>query len=145
MILIREATTDDIPVIFDIRLSVKENILTNTNAVTPEICKDYLETNGKGWIAEIDRVAVGFSIASSKDNSIWALFVRPEFESKGAGKALLNAAVAWLFANGANEITLTTGAETSADQFYQQQGWRRGEIDDDGEVRFSVLIQQFLN
>ena len=138
MILIREATTDDIPLIFDIRLSVKENILTNTNAVTPEICKDYLETNGKGWIAEIDRVAVGFSIASSKDNSIWALFVRPEFEGKGVGKALLASATTWLFANGATEVTLTTGAGTSADRFYERQGWRRGELDEDGEVRDSI-------
>ncbi len=139
MILIREATAVDIPAIFDIRLSVNENILTNTNAVTPEVCKQYLETNGKGWIAEIDGVAVGFSIASSQDNSIWALFVRPESEGKGAGKALLNVAVAWLFNNGATEITLTTGAGTSADIFYQRQGWRRGKIDDDGEVRFTKL------
>lgn len=136
MISTREATAEDIPVIFEIRLSVKENILTNTNAVTPDVCLEYLESNGKGWIAEIDGLAVGFSIASSKDNSIWALFVRPEFEGRGAGKTLLNAAVAWLFAKGANEITLTTGAETSADRFYQQQSWLRGEIDDDGEVRF---------
>lgn len=139
MILIREATAVDIPAIFDIRLSVNENILTNTNAVTPEVCKQYLETNGKGWIAEIDGIAVGFSIASSMDDSIWALFVRPEFEGKGAGKALLNVAVAWLFANDAHEITLTTGAETSADIFYQRQGWRRGDIDEDGEIRFTKL------
>lgn len=138
MILIREATSDDVPVIFDIRLSVKENILTNTNAVTPEVCKEYLETNGKGWIAEIDGVAVGFSIASSRDNSIWALFVRPESEGKGVGKALLASATSWLFANGAIEITLTTGAGTSAHRFYQKQSWQRGDIDEEGEVRFTL-------
>ncbi|HMT07747.1 MAG TPA: GNAT family N-acetyltransferase [Pyrinomonadaceae bacterium] len=141
MIVIREATAADIPVIFDIRLSVKENILTNTNAVTPEVCREYLETNGNGWIAEIDGVAAGFSIASSKNNSIWALFVRPEFESQGIGKALLNQAVAWLFTNGATEITLSTGAGTSADEFYQRQGWHRGETDDDGEVRFTRTLE----
>ncbi|MBL8182114.1 MAG: GNAT family N-acetyltransferase [Blastocatellia bacterium] len=124
---------------FDIRLSVKENILTNVDAITAEVCIEYLETNGKGWIAEIDGLTVGFSIASSNDNSIWALFVRPESEGKGVGKALLDAAVAWLFANGATEITLTTGAGTSADQFYERQGWLRGAIDDDGEVRFTKL------
>lgn len=145
MIVIREATTADIPEIFDIRMSVKENILTNTNAVTPEVCCDYLETNGKGWIAEIDGVAAGFSIASSKDNSIWALFVRPEFEGRGAGKALLNAAVAWLFGTGANEIGLSTGSGTSADIFYQRQGWQRGETDEAGEVKFSLLMGQTLN
>jgi len=139
VILIREARADDIPAIFDIRLSVKENILTNVNAVTPEVCKDYLETSGKGWIAEIDGVAIGFSIASSQDNSIWALFVRHGSEGKGAGKALLNAAVGWLFTKGADEITLTTGAGTSADRFYERQGWLRGAIDDDGEVRFTRL------
>ena len=145
MILIREAAANDIPAIFEIRLSVKENVLTNVNAITPEVCKEYLEINGKGWVAEIDGVAVGFSIASSKDNSIWALFVRPESEGKGVGKALLNAAVAWLFANGADEIKLTTGAGTSADRFYEQQGWLRGAVDKDGEVRFSLLMKQILN
>ena len=50
-------------------------------------------------VIEIDevfevRIVVGFSAGDSGDGSIWALFVDPLHESRGIGRALIDAALA---------------------------------------------------
>lgn len=134
----REATIDDIPVIMEIRFAVKENVLSNPNAVTPEMCIDYLDKLGHGWVAEIDQQVVGFSYAASEDNSIWALFVLPEFEGRGLGKNLLTLATGWLFQRGADHIKLGTQPNTRADRFYGLQAWVRGEMKNHSEVNYTL-------
>lgn len=136
--LFREATLEDIPALFEIRFSVKENVLSDRSKVTPEMCADYLTRSGKGWLCEIDGEAVGFSIASQKDASIWALFIKPEYEGRGIGKKLLKLATDWLFEMGASSISLSTGANTRADRVYESLGWKRGEIKPDGEVGYRL-------
>lgn len=132
----RIATREDIPVIMEIRFAVKENVLTNPNAVTPAMCIDYLDKLGHGWVAEIDQQVVGFSYAASEDNSIWALFVLPQFEGHGVGKNLLTLATDWLFQRGADQVTLGTQPDTRADRFYALQGWVRGEMKSETEVAY---------
>jgi ribosomal protein S18 acetylase RimI-like enzyme len=134
----REAVIEDIPALFDVRLSVKENILSDVRKVTPEICAAYLTESGKGWLCEIEGEVVGFSVASVKDASIWALFVKPSHEGRGIGQRLLQLATDWLFEMGAPSIVLSTDANTRADRFYEKQGWRRGEIKPDGEVYYRL-------
>jgi GNAT superfamily N-acetyltransferase len=135
-LIFREATVEDIPALSEVRLSVVENVLSDPHRITREACVGYLSAAGKGWLCEVDGVVSGFSVASLADASIWALFVRPEFEGRGIGKRLLRLATDWLFEAGAQRITLSTGAGTRADRFYERQGWRRGEIDEAGEVRY---------
>jgi GNAT superfamily N-acetyltransferase len=133
----RRATESDIDAIFVVRFAVKENVLSNPARVTREMCIDYLDKLGRGWVCEIDGRVVGFSYAARADHSIWALFVLPDFEGRGVGKALLNAAVDWLFEIGAERVILSTEANTRADRFYRAQGWTRGEMKDDVEVRYA--------
>jgi GNAT superfamily N-acetyltransferase len=102
------------------------------------MCADYLRVSGKGWLCEVEGVAVGFSVASLGDASIWALFVRPEYEGRGVGTRLLQLATDWLFRMGASRINLSTDAHTRADRFYERQGWKRGEIKPDGEVNYQL-------
>ena len=71
-----------------VRHLVKENVLSNSGLVTDADCEEYITVRGKGWVSEIDNVIVGFAIADLKDNSIWALFIQPEYEGKGIGKEL---------------------------------------------------------
>jgi hypothetical protein len=35
-------------------------------------------------------------------------------------------------------VVLSTQANTRADRFYREQGWMRGEMKDDVEVRFTI-------
>lgn len=134
----REASVEDIPALSGIRLSVTENALSDPGRITPEMYVDYLTRSGKGWLCEIDGKAVGFSVASQKDASIWALFVKPEFEGRGIGKTLLKLATDWLFEMGVSKISLSTGANTRADRMYESWGWKRGEIRPDGEVCYRL-------
>lgn len=135
----RRATIEDIPLMSEIRLAVKENVLSNPARVTRQMYLDYLDHLGRGWVCECDGAIIGFSYAAIEDASIWALFVRPECEGLGAGKALLAHAVEWLFSLGNEKVTLGTSANTRADRFYQRQGWLRGEMKDAVEVYYTLL------
>ena len=128
----------DIRALSEIRLSVTENVLSDPGKVTHEMYVDYLSRSGKGWLCEIDGEVAGFSVASLRDASIWALFVRPGYEGRGIGTRLLNLATGWLFDMGASRITLSTEANTRADRVYESLGWKRGEINPDGEVRYQL-------
>lgn len=136
----RQATLSDIEAMSKIRLSVKENVLSNPARVTRQMYEDYLGPLGRGWVCEIDGKIVGFSYAAKEDSSIWALFVLPEYEGRGAGKGLLKLAVEWLFSLGNEEVKLGTAANTRADRFYAAQGWTRGEMKDDVEVWYSLKM-----
>ena len=134
----RRAVAADIPAIMQIRLAVRENALSDPSVVTPAMCEDHLDALGRGWVGEDDGRIVGFSFAARRDSSIWALFVLPGQEGRGIGKQLLGLAVDWLFSLGNDEITLSTAADTRADRFYAAQGWDRGEMKNDVEVRYRL-------
>ncbi|MEX0900857.1 MAG: GNAT family N-acetyltransferase [Gammaproteobacteria bacterium] len=121
-----------------IRLEVVENTLTDPGRVSRGMYHDYLTTSGRGWLCEVNRRAVGFSVASLDDKTIWALFVHPEFEGRGIGKELLTLAVDWLFEQGAESISLTTDPDTRAERLYQAAGWERGEHIANGEIRYRL-------
>jgi len=130
MINIRQATLSDIPAMSSIRLSVTENTLSEPSRVTEKMYRDYLELLGRGWVADIDGVVVGFSYADKTDASIWALFISPDYEGRGIAKRLLQVAVDWLFALGHNSIHLSTSKDTRADRFYTGQGWTRSVLNE---------------
>ncbi|MEM8515016.1 GNAT superfamily N-acetyltransferase [Massilia sp. MP_M2] len=120
----REAVFADIPHLARIRLAVTENVLRDPTRITPQMYADFLEKDGRGWIALVDGDIVAFSYANRIDGSIWALFVDPRFEAQGLGKQLLSLATAWLFSLGFSRVTLSTGAGTRAAQFYARLGWQ---------------------
>ncbi len=135
-LVFREAAVEDIPALSEVRMSVRENVLSDPSKVTHEMCAAYLTVAGKGWVCEAGGEVVGFSVASLSDASIWALFVRPGYEGRGIGRRLLGLATDWLFGMGAPSVSLSTEAGTRADGFYEAQGWRRGEVRRDGEVGY---------
>ncbi|MDO8179817.1 MAG: GNAT family N-acetyltransferase [Undibacterium sp.] len=138
----RMATVADIPRLMEIRLAVKENVLSNPARVPYQMYVDYLQLLGRGWVCEREGEIIAFSYAAKEDASIWALFVRPDCEGLGAGKALLALAVEWLFSLGNETVTLGTAANTRADRFYQRQGWARGEMKDAVEVYYTLSRSQ---
>ncbi len=141
--VLRRACSADIPAMSAIRLSVTENVLSDPGRVTLQMYEDYLDRDGRGWVAEIDGEIAGFSYADHRDGSIWALFISPRHEGRGLGKDLLDLGVTWLFGQGHERITLGTTPGTRAERFYVAQGWTR--LPGEGrEVRFSLDKQRRL-
>lgn len=140
----RLAAKDDIPAMSRIRLAVTENTLSDPTRITTRMYEDYLETLGRGWVAESVGQIVGFAYACRVDGSVWALFVQPGQEGRGAARGLMKLLTAWLFSIGHERVQLGTEAGTRADRFYQAQGWKRGEMIDDCEVAYTLDRKTWL-
>lgn len=134
----RRAVPEDLSAIFEIRYAVTENMLSDRSKVTPQMCLDYMDRLGRGWVCERGGQIVGFSYAAKADGSIWALFVRPGHEGHGVGQELLRLAVDWLFGIGKTELRLSTTVQTRAERFYLAQGWERREKNGESEVWFRL-------
>jgi len=144
---IREAQQGDIPDMFQIRLAVRENAMTLQEleeyfGVTPESIDRFLAEEGRGWMAEESGEAVGFSLGSRKDRSLFALFVLPEFEGRGIGTALMQAAVDWLHGQKLDEITIDTEDDpaTRANALYRLFGAIRVDSVVPGNFRYRLPL-----
>ena len=139
---IRLAQLNDIETLFEIRTSVPENYQSREEiaklGITPDSVATMLQTDCRAWIAEIDGNDIGFSIANATEKTIFGVFVRPEYENRGAGRALLQKAEDWLFDRDITEIWLLTGNDTNlrAYGFYLHLGWIPIGVQSDGEMKF---------
>ena len=141
--IIREAKIDDILQIQIVRNSVKENVLSNPNAVTNEDCEDFLFKRGKGWVCEIDHQVVGFSIVDLKGKNVWALFLKPAFEKKGIGRKLHDIMLDWYFSQTRENIWLGTSPNTRAEYFYRKAGWQGIGTHGDEEIKFEMTFDNW--
>jgi len=140
---IRIARPADVPSLFDVRTSVRENHQSVEDlariGVTPETVATMLDGEGRGWVAEENGRIVAFSMADAAQATIFAMFVQPGYEGKGLGRALMDEAEKWLFARGCDEIWLLTdrNPRVRANGFYQHLGWRNDGVQEDGQVRYT--------
>lgn len=142
-IALRTATRADIPALFDVRTSVRENHLDLARlaerGVTPRSIAGMLASgDARAWVVEDAGRIVGFSMADARTGTVFALFVRPDAEGRGVGHALLGAAERWLFDAGWETIWLQTGEDPRirAHGFYRAHGWRQVGPADHGDVRY---------
>lgn len=139
---IRIATEADIPAIFDVRTSVRENHLSLEQLaaldITPASVAEMLRSTMRAWVGEVDGEVVAFSMADAAQATVFAMFVRPGFEGRGLGRQLMGEAEAWLFASGCREIWLLTdrNPEVRANGFYQHLGWMSAGVQEDGQIRY---------
>ena len=134
----REAKVSDIPRIQVIRHLVRENRLSDPLLVTDKDCEEYICQRGKGWVGETEGRIIGFGIADLREHSIWALFVQPEYESKGVGKHLQRIMLDWYFNETSISVWLTTAKNTRAELFYRKSGWKEVGIKPNGEIKFEM-------
>lgn len=143
--IVREAQKCDIPEIQTVRNSVNENMLSNPDLVTDLDCEKFMFERGKGWVCEADGKIAGFAIADLQQENIWALFVRPEFEGRGIGKALQKRMLDWYFSTGKQNVWLGTAPGTRAEKFYEESGWARNGNHGENEVKFELAKETWLS
>ncbi|MCP1538044.1 MULTISPECIES: GNAT family N-acetyltransferase [Methylorubrum] len=138
-ISIRDAVDDDIPAIFEVRTSVRENHLSVGQmaeiGVTFGTIREALCEHPCIWVAELEGQIVGFSMVDVEDACIFAAFVRPEREGVGIGRQLVERAEAFLFERHAS-IWLETDGSSRAAGIYERLGWKRSEELENGDARF---------
>ena len=139
---IRVAVPADVPAMFEIRTSVRENHLSLEQlaayGITHDSLPGMLTGYGRGWVADDAGRLVAFAMADAAQATVFAMFVRPGHEGRGLGRLLMNEAEQWLFSQGCDEIWLLTDArpEVRANGFYRHLGWIDDGIQPDGQVRF---------
>lgn len=141
--IFREATIEDIDNYMLVRMAVKENVLNNPALVPREDNVDYLTKYGKGWVCEIDKKIVGFSIVGLIQRNVWALFVLPEFEGKGIGRKLHDIMIDWYFEQTNEKIWLGTEQNTKAELFYKNRGWTAVGMHGDDETKFEMTYNDW--
>lgn len=127
-----------------VRLVVRENVLSDPAKVTLEHYRVMLETDGRGWVFERRGEIVGFAVADNARRNIWALFVLPDHERLGIGRALHAAMLEWLFEISPDAVWLSTTPGTRAERFYVKAGWILAGILPSGEHRFEMTMQRYL-
>lgn len=132
---IRTASIADIPAMHRIRGSVQENRLSDPQRVTEASYLPYINERS-AWVAETDAGVAGFSIIDVAAKSVWALFVDPEAEGGGIGRALHHRMLGWAREQGIGQLSLSTSKGTRAERFYKGAGWIEAGPASDGEVRF---------
>lgn len=142
--IIREATLDDIKQIQVVRNSVTENILSNPHLVTDKDCLEYITARGKGWVCEVNKQIIGFSIADLQDNNIWALFIKPAFEKQGIGRQLHDIMIDWYFTQTHMKVWLGTSPNTRAEMFYKKAGWTEIGMHGKNEIKFELTIDDWM-
>ena len=136
---IRIAQQNDIETLFEIRTSVVENHQSREEiaelGITPDSVAKMLAIDCRAWVAEIEGQPIGFSIANATEATIFGVFVLPEFEGRGAGRALVQTAENWLWSRGLDEIWLVTGNNPSlrAYGFYLHLHWLSAGVETDGD------------
>jgi GNAT superfamily N-acetyltransferase len=141
--IFREATLEDIPQIYEVRVSVKENPISDLSLIPVSDCINFLTVNGKGWVCEVENVIVGFAIVDTVRNNVWALFIRPDFEKRGIGKELQRLMLDWFFAQTKNTLWLSTAPDSRAESFYRASGWKENGQYGKGEIKFEMSFEDW--
>jgi GNAT superfamily N-acetyltransferase len=141
---IREATVEDIAKMHAVRLSVLENVLVDHSLVTDEDYIRSLTTDGKGWLCESSGEVIAFAIVDTIKKNVWALFVHPSHEANGIGSKLHTVMLDWYFSHFSETLWLSTDAETRADGFYREAGWKEVMRFGKNEVKFEMSQEDWV-
>lgn len=137
-ITIRPAQLTDVASIFDVRTSVVENHLSREElsqmGITEDSVADMIQANPCAWVATENEKIIGFSMILPDEGCLFAAFVLPEYEGRGAGRRLVMAAEQALFKH--HEIAwLETDKRSRAAKFYLQLGWGNKTEVSDTDIR----------
>lgn len=135
---IRQAQISDIPAMHQVRMAVKENVLSDPGRITEADYRTFLTERGRGWVALVQEKVIGFAVVDLQERNVWALFVHPDHEGRGAGGRLHDAMLTWYFGQGLDSLWLTTDPHTRAAEFYRKRNWQAIGTLPNGELRFEI-------
>ena len=138
-ISIRPAQVSDVETIFDVRTSVTENHLSREElrlrGITEDVVADMIQKSRCTWVATENGKIIGFSMILPDEGCLFAVFVHPEHEGKGAGRRLVTIAEQELFKHH-TVVWLETDKNSRAAKFYVQLGWGNGANINDTDIKF---------
>ncbi len=135
--MIREMLHSDVPAAHAIRLRVRENRLSDPSVVTEQDYHDFMARDTMSWVHELDGVITGFVMVDVEKQNLWALFVAPEHEGKGIGRALHEVMLIWYFQR-SDTLLLSTDPNTRAEGFYRKRGYQHCGHSKNGESLFEL-------
>jgi GNAT superfamily N-acetyltransferase len=119
---------------------VRENRLGEPTRITEASYLPFVEARSI-WVAvNPNDEVVGFSAIDPATKSVWALFVDPDHEGAGIGRALHDALLDWALQHGMHRLWLETAPGTRAEQFYIKAGWQKKAESGAIETRFERLL-----
>ena len=113
---IRPARPEDATDFFDVRCSVKENYMSPaelaTIGITPEVIGEMIAGGDNiAPVVIVDDKIAGMAMAHISEGYVFALFIRPEYEGRGLGRALMQVVESGLVEHGVTDVWLCTGSE----------------------------------
>ena len=135
----REIRPDDLDAIFEVRVATWHNDRGKSEltelGITHQSVQVMMGDSHRGWLCEVDSQVVGFAMGNRSNGEMWVIAVLREYEGRGIGKRLLGLVEDWLFAEGWNEIWLTTDPDESlrAVGFYRHLGWTDWKLEPKGD------------
>jgi GNAT superfamily N-acetyltransferase len=128
----------DVPAAHVIRSRVRENRLSDPSYVTEQDYHEFMARDTMSWVCEEDGVMTGFCMVDLEKRNLWALFISPEHEGKGIGRALHDEMLARYFEE-QDTLRLTTAPGTRAAAFYRTAGYTEvGPTPDGKELIFTI-------
>ena len=127
----RRMIASDLPGVFDVRTSTRENVVTledlkTRHGLTPATLTEAMLGTVGGWVCtDSDRIA-GFAMGDRATGEVTVVAVLPAYEGLGIGKKVLALVRDWLFESGHEEVWLmaTPDPTIRAYGFYRALGWR---------------------
>jgi diamine N-acetyltransferase len=152
---IRQADIEDIneigflandiwPKVYDYMISREQIDYMLKLLYTPEsLYRQMFEQHHIFFLAELDEVPVGFASFGKLEDGIFKLhklYVQPEFQRKGVGKALVEAVLDEAFEGGGRRLQLNVNKNNKSIAFYQKQGFIIT-----GEVNLDIGSGYYMN
>lgn len=136
---VRAAGAADVPAMHRVRNSVRENRLSDPQRITEASYFPYIAA-GSAWVAENDAGLLGFAAVDGQSGSVWALFIDPNAEGAGVGRALHRRMLAWAHEQGLGRLSLSTDKGTRAAEFYKRAGWIESGEAASGELLLEMTL-----
>ncbi len=136
---VRTASAADVGAMHRLRMSVRENRLSDARRITEASYLPYIAA-GSAWVAETEAGIAGFAVIDAPAGSVWALFTDPDCEGAGIGRALHSTMLQWARDQGIARLSLSTQSGSRAVQFYSLAGWTQAGVTADGEVLFDRSV-----